>query len=349
MSPDPRLPDHPVYGSNDWYYAYGNNTAKQILEDAHRIVSLSPGGNNSPYAVVDAGWQPYKPADSCEGGEWDRGNDAFPDMPALANDIHKAGAHPGIWIRPLQAPANAPAAWRMVKDHEHLDPTVPETLHKVHEDIARLRSWGFDLIKHDFSTFDIFRRWGFQMGASVTGDGWSFAEGSGRTSAEVILDLYRTIREAAGNSLVIGCNTVSHLSAGLFEICRIGDDTSGQEWARTRKMGVNCLAFRSVQNGSFYIADPDCVGVTKDVPWEYNKQWLDLLSRSGTMTFVSLNPNALGSEQERDLRNAFAMAAHPQQVGEALDWQDTLLPNKWLLIGKKKRYDWIEKDGVSPF
>ena len=95
---------------------------------------------------------------------------------------------------------------------------------------------------------------------------------------------------------------MSHLSAGLFEICRVGDDTSGTEWARTRKMGVNTLAFRGAQHGAFYVADADCVGVTNAVPWSLNRQWLDLLARSGTMLFVSLAPDALGAEQRRDLK-----------------------------------------------
>ena len=130
-----------------------------------------------------------------------------------------------------------------------------------------------------------------------------------RTTAEVIADLYQAIRTAAGDALVIGCNTVSHLSAGVFEICRVGDDTSGREWARTRKMGVNTLAFRGAQHGAFYVADPDCVGVTTAIPWAQNRQWLDLLARSGTMLFVSLAPDALGDDQRRDLRAALALAA----------------------------------------
>lgn len=148
-----------------------------------------------------------------------------------------------------------------------LDPTVPEVRQKVIADIARLRDWHFDLIKHDYTTYDIFGRWGFQMGTALTRDGWAFASGPAHTSAEVINALYADIRSAAGDCLVIGCNTVSHPSAGHFELCRIGDDTSGTEWPRTRKMGVNALAFRGVQHGAFYVADADCVGLTNAIPW----------------------------------------------------------------------------------
>src|SRR6185436_3360081 len=133
-------------------------------------------------------------------------------------------------------------------------------------------------------------------------------------------ELYADIRAAAGTRLTIGCNSVSHLSAGVFEICRIGDDTSGTEWPRTRKMGVNTLAFRGPQHGAFYVADPDCVGVTNAVPWPFNRRWLDLLSRSGTMLFVSLAPDALGADVRGDLKDALARAAAPQPLGEPIDW-----------------------------
>ena len=343
----PLLPKEPVYGHNDWYYAYGKNSSKQILEDAHRIVSFSPTGKNRPFTVIDAGWQP--PHGGCDGGVWDRGNEKFPDMPGLATDIKRAGAHPGIWIRPLCAASDTPDTWRLPRDRAYLDPTVPDALEKVAKDIARIHQWGFEMIKHDFSTADILGRWGFQMGATPTNDGWTFAEGPKRTSAEVIHELYQTIRHAAGDSLVLGCNTVSHLSAGLFELCRIGDDTSGQEWARTRKMGVNSLAFRCVQQTAFYTVDPDCVGVTNDIPWHYNRQWLDLVARSGTMLFLSLAPDAMNIEVERDVRNALEVAAKPQPLGEPLDWQQTLLPIKWKLMGNDTRYIWVGQEGVSPF
>jgi alpha-galactosidase len=348
MCPNPRLPSHPVYGSNDWYWAYGNNSADTVRADAQHIVELSPTGGNRPFAVIDDGWQPGRGQDKAGTGTWDRGNEKFPDMPGLAADIRRTGARAGIWIRPLQATADAPDGWRLPRDRTVLDPTVPEVRQKVTDDIARLRQWGFELIKHDYTTFDIFGRWGFQMGAALTKDGWTFASGPTRTTAEVIDDLYGTIRKSAGDSLVIGCNTVSHLSAGHFEICRVGDDTSGTEWSRTRKMGVNTLAFRGAQHGAFYVADADCVGVTNAVPWNLTRQWLDLLARSGTMLFVSLAPDALGDEQRRDLKEALALAASAQPLGEPLDWQRAIYPSRWRLMHRERTYDWVGADGAMP-
>ncbi|HYN06313.1 MAG TPA: hypothetical protein VES67_02885 [Vicinamibacterales bacterium] len=345
MCARPRLPRDPVYGSNDWYWAYGKNSAATVLTDARNVVELSPTDPNRPFAVIDDGWQPERGQGRPGVGTWDRGNEKFPDMPGLASEIRRIGARPGIWIRPLLAPADTPDAWRLPRERTILDPTVPEVRKKVADDIARLRQWGYDLIKHDYSTFDLFGRWGSTMGDALTRDGWTFATGPTRTTAEVIEELYQTIRTAAGEALIIGCNTVSHLSAGIFDICRIGDDTSGREWARTRKMGVNTLAFRSPQHGTFYVGDADCVGVTNAVPWAFNRQWLDLLARSGTMLFLSLAPDALGEAQRRDLRDALAIAARPQPLGEPLDWQQTAWPSRWRLMGKEVTYDWMDALG----
>ena len=347
MCPAPRLPPRPAYGTNDWYWAYGKNSAASVLTDAQHVVDLAPADANRPFAVIDDGWQPEHSERNPLVGIWDRGNERFADLPGLAADVRRIGAVPGIWIRPLLAPADAPDAWRLPREHGVLDPSVPEVLAKVAADVARLRDWGFALIKHDYSTFDVFGRWGFQMGAALTRGSWTFATGAGRTTAEVVDGLYRAIRAAAGDTLVLGCNTVSHLSAGRFEMCRIGDDTSGTEWGRVPRMGVNALGFRAAQHGAFYAADPDCVGVTTAIPWAQNREWLDLVARSGTTLFASLAPDALGAEQRRDLRAAFAQAARPQPLGEPEDWQETTWPRRWRLMNAERVYDWIGPDGVT--
>src|SRR5579864_489691 len=340
MCGTPRLPAEPVYGSNDWYYAYGRNSADSVLSDAQHVVDLSPAVANRPFVVIDDGWQPGRGASRAGAGTWDHGNEKFPDLPGLTANVRRAGARPGIWIRPPQAAAETPEGWRLTRAPSVLDPTVPDVRAKIAADLARLDAWGFALVKHDYSTFDLLGQWGYQMGSALTREGWTFAEGPRRTTAEVIDEFYTTVRMAAGDMLIIGCNTVGHLSAGHFQICRIGDDTSGTEWARTRKMGVNALAFRGVQHGAFYVADPDCVGVTTAVPWAYNRRWLDLVARSGTMLFVSLAPDALGAEERRDVRAALAIAARAEPVGEPIDWQRTSCPTRWRLAGAEVTYDW---------
>ncbi|BDI30078.1 hypothetical protein CCAX7_21290 [Capsulimonas corticalis] len=346
MCPAPRLPSEPIYGYNDWYSMYGNATQKTALAAAHQIVDLSPTGANRPFVVIDGGWQPDG---GCEGDVWDHGKAAYPDMPGLAAKIQEIGGRPGIWVRPLSTSAATKEVFRLKHNPAVYDPTVPGTLEKVAADIARLRQWGYGLIKHDFSTFDILGRWGFAMGAQLTDDAWTFAEGPRRTNAEIISALYRTIRTAAGDGLLLGCNTVGHLSAGLFEMSRIGDDTSGQKWERTRRMGVNTLAFRAAQHDTFHAIDPDAVGLTRDVPWALNHQWLDLLARSGAAVFVSLPDETVTPEQAKALKAAFALAATLQPIGEPLDWMTTTCPEQWRFESGHANYQWSEPGGAWPF
>ena len=85
----------------------------------------------------------------------------------------------------------------------------------VKEDIRRISNWGYELIKHDFSTWDMFGIWGREtqawMGGKAWGEpDWSFADRS-RTSAEIVVDVYKAIKEAAGNTLILGCTELSLL------------------------------------------------------------------------------------------------------------------------------------------
>ncbi|NNU34165.1 hypothetical protein HK413_08435 [Mucilaginibacter sp. S1162] len=221
-----------------------------------------------------------------------------------------------------------------------LDPTIPENIARVKRNFDFYKDWGFELVKHDFSTYDILGRWGFDMKNELTVPGWNFNDRT-RTNAEIILDLYRAIRQAAGDGIyIIGCNTMSHLSAGLFELNRIGDDTSGNEWERTPRMGVNTMAFRLPQHNKFYAVDGDCVGLTTKIEWARNKQWMDLLAQSGAPLFISAQPEAMGEAQKAAIKTAFAQAAKVQPLGEPLDWMETLTPKKWKLNGKVVGYDW---------
>ncbi len=344
MCERPVLPPQPVYGGNNWYYAYGNSTHREIVEDSKFMSSLSGHASNRPFMVIDDGWQMASGGGACNGGPW-QGNRMFPDMAGLAGEMKEIGVKPGIWCRPLLTSEEVPAEWVRYQagGGQVLDPSMPDVLQYVRESVERMAGWGYDLIKHDFTTFDLLGQWGFQMKSRPHALPHGFRDCS-RTTAEITLALYRTIAEASGNSLLIGCNTFSHLSAGLFEIQRTGDDTSGKWWERTRYMGVNTLAFRMPQHGTFYSHDADCIGITKDVPWAMNRQWLELLAASGTPLFVSADPKIVTKEQETELRAAFELAADPLPPGEPLDWMDTTCPRRWLLDGTEVEYNF---NGIS--
>jgi alpha-galactosidase len=271
-------------------------------------------------------------------------------MAGLAKQMKDAGVRPGIWMRPTLTTEKRAESWRLPGaggrpkgDLIVMDPSVPEALEYMRASVATVKGWGYELIKHDFSTFDLTGRWGFQMGPAMTDSGWHFAD-RGKTTAEIILDLYRAIRRGAGDAVLLGCNTIGHLSAGLVEAQRIGDDTSGREWSRTRKMGVNTLAFRMAQHNTFFAADADCVPLTAEIPWGLTRQWLDLVARSGTALFISVDPAAMRADEKPELRAALAQAARKHTPGAALGWMDTTTPERWRLDGKIVRYNWYEDD-----
>ena len=345
----PRLARQPVYGINDWYYAYGNNNPELILRQTRLMTELATSTSNRPFSVVDAGWAYYSPLQPDSGGwmdDFSRPNDKFKDMARLAADIKKAGMRPGLWMRPLCASYKDPVnlllpaiPGRDDPKSPILDPSIEENVARVRRNISIYRQWGYDMVKHDYTTYDIFGKWGFEMGENMTAPGWRFRHNT-RTTAEIVLDLYRAIREAAGPMYVIGCNTLSHLSAGIFELNRVGDDTSGKEWARTRRMGVNTLGFRMIQHNHFYAADGDCVGLTKDILWEKNRQWMQLVAGCGSPLFISAQPDVLGAEQKAVIRASFDLASRVLPAGEPMDWLTNIVPAKWRLNGEIRDFDW---------
>jgi len=346
----PVMPKEPVYGGNNWYYAYGESTHEQILRDSKFISSLSES-KNRPYMVIDDGWQICRNS-GFTGGPWHAGNRKFPDMPELAAQMKQDGVKPGIWVRPLLNCVNHPKSWQLPNAAARFplriyggeydcqwDPTIPEVREVVREDIAHIRDWGYDMIKHDFTTYDIFGRWGFEMGEIITAGNWHF-NNRGITNMEAVIALYRDIADAAGDVAVLGCNTISHAAAGIFAVNRTGDDTSGFEWSRTRKMGINTLAFRSPHHGTFYSADADCIGITSKIPWDLNAQWLEAVAKSGTPLFVSVDPLYAGEKEIRALKEAFALAAKENSDCEPLDYLNTTCPSSWRFGKETRRFHW---------
>jgi alpha-galactosidase len=343
-------PITPIYGANDWCYSYGHSTSQTILRDTEFIAGLSPSGGVRPFSVIDGGWS--------------NGTAAWPDMGKLAADIKQRTARPGIWIRPLESPRDTSRdlllpdlrfGGKKERSAEFAyDPTVPEAREKIKAKVREVVEWGYEMVKHDFSTYDLLGQWGFEMGPQPTVPGWSLHDRS-RTNAEVIAELYLMIRETAGDRVLLdGCNTVGHLSQGIFDLQRTGDDTSGHQWERTRRMGLNTAAFRLPQHGSFFTMDADLVGITEAVPWEFNRQWLELLARSGTTTMISPGLPAHGKEQQTAIREAFRIAAAGGVGAKPLDWMETSAPERWRAAAdaggeKERRYRWSGSNGASPF
>ena len=176
---------------------------------------------------------------------------------------------------------------------------------------------------------------------------WTFRKND-RSSAEIVLDFYRALLEGAGTAMILGCNIIGHLGAGLVHVVRSGDDTSGRVWERTRKMGVNTLAFRLAQHRTFFDVDPDCVGVTECVPWQFNRQWARLVAESGTTLFASVLPGISSEQELEEMRALFRTAASGGSRVEPLDWMESPAPARWLIADREERFDWYGAQGTEP-
>ena len=350
MCPDPVLPTEPVYGGNNWYYAYGKSSHEEIISDTKFVKRMTQGLANIPYMVIDDGWQP----NSCD-APW-VGNERFPDMKALATEMKALGVRPGIWVRYLingrdDEPRKVdtfPEEWYTMRNSKVLDPSRPEVLEYVKKTTERLVGWGYELIKHDFSTFDIFGKWGFELKEALTVGNWHFYDRT-KTSAEIVKAFYKAIKDSSNGAVIIGCNAIGHLCAGLHQLNRTGDDTSGFEWSRTQKMGINTLAFRLPQNNKFFGADADCVGIMGKIDWRLNSKWLYLLSRSASSLFVSCKPGILSEDEEKELKEAFKVASLQEDELIPLDWMETTCPQVYKINGEIVELELYEDKGTTSF
>jgi alpha-galactosidase len=100
MCERPRLPAKPVYGINDWYFAYGKNSKELILSTTAAMAGLAQSDQNRPFSVIDDGWE--------DGSVFTRANLKFGDMSKVAAEIKQLGMRPGLWTRPLSATGQLP-------------------------------------------------------------------------------------------------------------------------------------------------------------------------------------------------------------------------------------------------
>ena len=341
MCKDPILPDKPVYGANNWYYAYGNSSHRDIVNDATMLAKFCRENVNRPYMVIDDGWSPNP-----KNGPWHIGNERFPDMAGLAETIHGKNAMPGIWVRYIYDEGNVaglPEKWHLERDRSQLDPSRKEVLSYIADTTNRFVSWGYRLIKFDCSTQDILGRRGYRIPYVIADDGWHFFDQS-RTSAEIIKEFYKTIRDSAGErAVLLGCAAISHLCAGYVHINRTGADINGKDWDITRRMGVNTLGFRMMMDEAFFKVDADCVGITGQLPWQQVGQWMKALSVSGTPMFVSCRPGALDENQTLELQTAYRVNSVQTDKLIPLDWMENICPMRWLLNGEEMTFDWFSE------
>jgi alpha-galactosidase len=343
MCDKPVLPKQPVFGVNNWYWAYGNITHQTVLDETDRLLEITAGTKHRPYMVIDDGWQINRALvnPNYNGGPWLSGQH-YGNLEETAHAILEKGAKPGVWFRPLLTMGGMPwqACYRATAAGHTMDPSHPYTLERVYEDTARLRNWGFELIKHDFSTFDMVgdNMCSMNHGVRITHGNEKLYDQS-KTMAMVIKDLYRAIQKGAGDAEVIGCNTVGHLAAGIHSIQRVGYDTSGTSFEYTACNGPNSM-MRLPLNGNFFMIDADCAAFTKEVPFQPNLDFLKACAVTGTTTMAAIAPDILTPEQKKEVAKVFRIADKNQLHCGIENFEKTSSPEIFVDGDDRFEFEW---------
>lgn len=341
------FPKNPIYGSNNWYYAYGNSSAEQIIKDTKLLAECTQGLKNRPYMVIDDCWQQLaRVKGSAQGRPMFCGNELFPDMKGLADKIKAMDVIPGIWYRPIKtAERFIDKNLLNMRDENCLDPSIPEVLDMIADDTERITgTWGYRLIKYDFITRDIMGIYGTNHFDMAYNKGWHFHDRS-KTTAMVAKDFSKTVYEHSNGAVIIGCNVMGHLAAGYIHLHRSGDDTSGVCFDRSTAFGINALAFRLPQHKAFFDIDADCVCITDKIPWENNKDFLELYALSGTPLFVSVDPDVATPEIKEALKKAYKAASVQDNICKPIDWMDNNVPEEYMIDGELHKYCWTPEYG----
>jgi alpha-galactosidase len=311
-------------------------------------MQMTAGCKNPPYMVIDAGWQRdfILQNYAYNGGPW-IGNSRFGDMQRMAEEIHNRGAKAGLWERPLLTHDPIPAEAKIASQFggDILDPSHPFALEKIYNDTAMIRSWGYDLIKHDFTACDLTS---LAPLTSEKHDYQLFAPDRKlydrtKTTAMVFKNLYKTIQDAANGAEVIGCNVFGHLSAGIHSVQRTGGDTSGRAYEWTKRDGVNTV-MRLPTNNIFYNVDPDCAAVTDQVPVDSNLDFLEMCAYTGMTTLASVTPGCLNDAQMQRINEIYKIAdANEHDLGIA-NYDKVAEPEIFVSEDGKieKRFDWTK-------
>lgn len=346
MCDNPVLPKEPIFGVNNWYWAYGKISRESVNIETDYLMQMCDGTKHRPYMIIDDGWQINRTygRGSYIGGPW-IANDKFGDMRKMVEDINAKGAKSGLWFRPLLAIGDIPEEAKLLSHYSglSLDPTHPYTLEKVEKDAKSIVSWGFDLVKHDFSIIDYF---GFgNLTPSFIADNLSKPNracyNKSITAATATKNLYKTIQNAVGDKDIIGCDTVSHLTAGIHACYRAGGDTSGRNFEWTRRNGVNTM-MRLPLNENFYLLDPDCAAFTEKVDPSLNLDFLEMCAITGVTTLASVTPGILTDKQMQRINEIYRIADKNESRYTIKYYDRTSVPEIFVSEdGKKEReFDW---------
>lgn len=148
----------PPMGWNSWNCWAGSVDQEKVLRSARAMVSTGLINHGWTYINIDDTWQ--GPRGGAFGGL--QGNEKFPDMKKLCDDIHGIGLKAGIYSTPwITSYARFPGgssndpkgAWTKANaDQKHWRFGAYSF---AENDVKQWAAWGFDYLKYDWSPIDV--------------------------------------------------------------------------------------------------------------------------------------------------------------------------------------------------
>lgn len=302
------IPDVPIYGFTGYTKNRMKKTRDELCRDAAYLAKLTEGAQNRPYY-------------------WINKNDV-PDWKVLASDICGMRLNAGIRFRPLLESLKEVPGEATLRNGSALDPSHPKILKKVGTNVKAMCEEGFSLIIFDGSVLDIFGKTeeeGYPF--SVSGN-WHFYD-EAKTSAEIMMNFYHTIREAAGpyGAIIMGCNTIGHLGTGFMHI-QTSETIEEMLHSEDANLTVNSVAFRFPQHRNFFFVQEGILEINP-LLWKKIRPAAQMIACSGTPLFLAVsNPEEITPDEETDMVEILIEASRPHTAIEAVDWEQKGLMNK---------------------
>jgi len=322
---DARVPERAPTGWCSWYHYFTEVTADDVRTN---LDALHDWDAEFDVVQLDDGYE-------VAFGDWRTLDDGFEDMRGLREDVAAAGYTPGLWLAPFYVQADSRLAerhpeWLLTCDGDPvdagprhgpmyaLDTTHPGVERWLRETFATVvDEWGFDYLKLDFL-----------YAAALPGD---------RTEDVTRAAAYRRgleiVRDAVGETFVLGCGAPQFASVGLVDAMRVGPDTAPY-WRRdgeSASQPAHENAVRNVLNRQFahrrlWLNDPDCqlVRSTTDLTDAERESFAALVALTGGTNVLS---DALADIDDAG-RALFERTLPPVTDGRVLGVGDREFPDR---------------------
>ena len=309
---DARLPESVPTGWCSWYHYFTEVTAADIRTT---IDDLGEWDVDLDVLQIDDGYETAF-------GDWRTLDAGFESMAGVRDDIVDAGYTPGLWVAPFYVQADSQLAaahpeWLVTEDGDPvdagarhgpmygLDTTHPGVIEWLRDTFGTIvDEWEIDYLKLDFL-----------YAAALPGDRHDDV-----TRAEAYRRGLSTIRDAVGDTFVVGCGAPGFASVGLVDAMRVGPDTAPY-WRRegdAASQPAHENAVRNALNRQFchrrlWVNDPDCqlVRTTTALTDAERESFAALVALSGGSNLLS---DAV-SEIDRDGRRLFERTLPPVDGG----------------------------------